>query len=347
MWVKSLLAFPDKDFDIRKGSYMCQASEKGDVGILVELLAAGADTNEKSLNCEKRPLHICAEYGHLDALATLLNYGADIDQLDAHKRTAMHFASQQGHDSLIQWLIDHGAHADQIEMDGYSPLHVASCLGYEKVCKSLLTIGKAEVNLLSNDSWSSLHMAVSYGHLEIVKMLLSFGAYHSKKTAEGETALHMASAKGFTDMVQVLLDHGTHVESCNNHEATPMHYAVFYGHIKVVYCLLKAGASINFLHLPAISCPVNLSAMRGDQDMMDLLRCAGCVVRKDTAFLLHLRKNISAQYRDEISRFPSLRDLCIWKIRLVLAPDLQRKTRLLPLPEVLKDIIVLSHLKIS
>ena len=102
MWVKSLLAFPDKDFDIRKGSYMCQASEKGDVGILVELLAAGADTNEKSLNCEKRPLHICAEYGHLDALATLLNYGADIDQLDAHKRTAMHFASQQGHDSLIQ-----------------------------------------------------------------------------------------------------------------------------------------------------------------------------------------------------------------------------------------------------
>ncbi|RUS84242.1 hypothetical protein EGW08_007994 [Elysia chlorotica] len=346
MWVQSLLSVPDQDFDIKKGNYICQASDKGDKDIMLELLAAGADPNEESSVCAKRPVHICAENGHLGAMEVLVRYGADINQLDAHKRTVMHFASQQGHGHSIEWLIDHGALADEIEMDGYSPLHVATCLGYKTACRSLLTLGKAEVNRLSKDSWSSLHMAASYGHPEIVKMLLSFGASHAQKTAEGETALHMACAKGFIDICQVLLDHGTHIESCNIHGATPLHYAVYYGHIQVVYRLLKSGASVNFLHLPAISCPVNISAMRGDQDMLDLLQCAGCVVRQDTAALLYQRKNISAQYRNSISRSPSLRDLCIWKVRLVLAPDLQNKTIFLPLPRVVKDVIMLHRLVI-
>ncbi|GFR97761.1 ankyrin [Elysia marginata] len=347
IWLKTLLSAPDKDFSIPEGNYMCQAAETGDAGIVLELLAAGANPNEKSVSlCKRRPIHICAEQGFLDCLEVLVSHGAHVNQQDSHKRTALHFAAQQGHEGSIKWLINHGALVDETDTDRYTPLNVAACLGYGRACEFLLALGGADVSNLSNDGWSPLHMATNYGHVEVVRILFSFGASAWGKTLEGETALHMACAKGFTDLAQILLDHGADIESCDNHGATPLHYAIYYGHLEVVYKLLKSGANIDSRSVPASSCPLNLAAVRGDHEMLHLLQRAGYVICPHVAAVMHGRNNISEQYRDEISKFPSLRDLSVWKIRGVLAPNLQSKAMNLPIPLVMKKLVVFHDLKI-
>ncbi|GFN91335.1 ankyrin repeat and protein kinase domain-containing protein 1-like [Plakobranchus ocellatus] len=345
-WVKSLLSSPDEEFDIHCGNYICQAAEVGHVGIMVELLAAGADPNEQNFYSDKWPVHICADYGHFETLQVLASHGADINQPDHLQRTAMHFVALRGHDHMVKWMVEHGALADGVESDGYSPLHTASCLDYELVCRHLVTLGGADVNRKSKDGWSPLHMAVSFGNLHSAKVLLSFGAGPGEKTLEGETALHMACAKDYNDLVQILLDYGALIECTNNQGETPLHNAIYYGHRNIVHKLIMAGANVNFLNLPATSCPLSLAGLRGDNNLLQLLLAAGCVIPRSTASLLHHRRNISSCFRDDVSRFPTLKDLCMWKIRGLLAPDLQRKAPFLPLPKVLKKVLAFEHSKI-
>ena len=79
--------------------------------------------------------------------------------------------------------------------------------------------------------------------------------------------------------------------------------------------------------------------------MLHLLVSAGCVVSRESAVVMHNCKFISAQDRDCISRFPSLRDLCFWKIRLLLAPLVQCKALDLPIPKIFKDLLTFRHLQ--
>ena len=104
VWIKSLLEFPDKNFDIHDGS-LCYASEKGHVGIMLALLNAGADPDQLSHQCKKRPVHFCADNGHQAGLAVLVSHGADINHIDGHKRMVMHFVALRGHAEMAKVCI--------------------------------------------------------------------------------------------------------------------------------------------------------------------------------------------------------------------------------------------------
>ncbi|CDK27485.1 unnamed protein product [Kuraishia capsulata CBS 1993] len=72
------------------------------------------------------PLHIVASGGHCDLIPGLLQYGADINQLDKlNKWSPIFYCAKQGYPEATAKLIEHGADFDIKDEDGFTPLYYA------------------------------------------------------------------------------------------------------------------------------------------------------------------------------------------------------------------------------
>jgi len=67
------------------------------------LIAAGADVNAKADN-DVRPLHTAAARGNLEAVALLLDHGADINAASKDGKTAFTYAEERNHPDMVQFL---------------------------------------------------------------------------------------------------------------------------------------------------------------------------------------------------------------------------------------------------
>ncbi len=83
------------------------AAEEGRSDVARELLAAGADVNEKG---EKgmTALHLASLAGHTDVVRILLKGGAKGNMKDNHAMTALHLASLTGHADVVEVLMGAG-----------------------------------------------------------------------------------------------------------------------------------------------------------------------------------------------------------------------------------------------
>ena len=70
-------------------------------------------------------LHIAAIHGRLNALAWLLDAGADINAAGESQYTALHEAVEQEQHEVIRFLLARGASTAAIEEDGLDPLGLA------------------------------------------------------------------------------------------------------------------------------------------------------------------------------------------------------------------------------
>ena len=55
------------------------------------------------------PLHVAAGAGSLEAVAVLLDLGADVSAVDAEHRTPLHYAARGGHTEVVALLLERGA----------------------------------------------------------------------------------------------------------------------------------------------------------------------------------------------------------------------------------------------
>ncbi len=65
--------------------------------------------------------------GHDEVIAVLLDYGAQVDQVNVHKRTPLHHASCYGRVSTVKLLLERGADASAKNSDKHTALYVAGC----------------------------------------------------------------------------------------------------------------------------------------------------------------------------------------------------------------------------
>ena len=88
---------------IGKGGWkpLLMAVYRGHTHVVRTLLEAGAQTNDG-----QNPLHFAAEYSYKNILELLLDYGANINTLDAKGRTALDLA---GTEETVQYLRSRGA----------------------------------------------------------------------------------------------------------------------------------------------------------------------------------------------------------------------------------------------
>ena len=69
---------------------------------------------------------LAAESGHNDILLYLIKHGADVNNKDGRKRTALHYASEKGDLKVVQALLSKGAEIDVEDGDRCTPLMLAA-----------------------------------------------------------------------------------------------------------------------------------------------------------------------------------------------------------------------------
>ena len=201
------------------------------------------------------PLHLACHFGHLEAVNTLLEYGADVNlrvEKTIAKETPMHVAAGNGYGEIVKGLLLKGADPNSIASNQLkTPLHVAASERHVDVVNSLILGGAVTdvsrpTTLSRFASWSNpLHIACRKGYLEIVEVLVQHGADIDARTEDprGVSALHEAVSNNQIDAVKYLIDYGVKVNIFDGTGFSPLYNAAEqYSSVKT---LLEAGSKVD------------------------------------------------------------------------------------------------------
>ncbi len=167
----------------------CMLAYLDDVGIVRELLDAGADPNLSSPDFAPDALYWAANSGRTDVVKLLLEAGARIElELNYYRRggdmdfdfeSALHAAVEDGHLDVVRLLLDSGGKCmlDKFNYVHRTPLMVAVDEQNIEMVKLLIAAG-SDVNARDEPGIgnTAIHHAVKTSNVEVVKLLLEAGA---------------------------------------------------------------------------------------------------------------------------------------------------------------------------
>jgi uncharacterized protein len=170
----------------------------------------------------RTPLHRAVKGSAHEAIALLLDRGADINATDNKDRQAIDLAvwnrSQASGDfTTARLLLSRGATYD---------VTIAAALGDLHQVTSLLDQDPACLREARKSGKRALSAAVTFGHRAIARLLLERGADPNWPEADAPlgASLHAASRAGDQELVELLLAHGadpnSHVDSAGNAVST-------------------------------------------------------------------------------------------------------------------------------
>ena len=151
-------------------------------------------------------LFTAAENGRIDVVRSLLELGADVDEMDSLRQTALAVASTKGKLRVAELLIEHDADVNSRDMHGWTPLHTAARYGHLDVVRLLLN-QNADLNAFTRNLRTALDLASIYGQLEVVELLLDRGANANVRNIFGRTLQQEALAYGYTKIAELLAQH--------------------------------------------------------------------------------------------------------------------------------------------
>lgn len=146
--------------------------------------------------------------GDANAVASLLEGGADVNEPQSDGAAALHWAVYADRPDLAALLIDAGADVAARNRAGVTPLSLAAETGSAAMAERLLDAGADPRETLSNGE-TALMMAARTGDVKTIELLIDRGAeIDARETKRGTTALMWAAAYGSHGAVQALVDHG-------------------------------------------------------------------------------------------------------------------------------------------
>lgn len=166
----------------------------------------------------------------LDAVATALKNGADVNTTDAQKRSLLLLATHQNNLEMAQLLVEHGADVNQQDAMKDSPFLYAGAVGYTDLVKLYLENG-ARFDVFNRYNGSALIPACEKGHLDVVKLLANtkgFPIDHVNRlgwTALMEAVVLGDGSKTYVEVVRVLVDAGCDINIPDNDGVTALQHA--------------------------------------------------------------------------------------------------------------------------
>lgn len=146
---------------------LVNATAAGDTEVVRQLLAAGADVEQRlpvlnSFNDKHTALLVASRDGHLEIVRLLLTAGADVNAVEpTFGAVPLHKAVYNGHEQITEEL----AAAPGINLNyqgytnGYTPLHDALWHGYVTCAEVLLRAG-ADTHILGHDGKTPYDVAI-------------------------------------------------------------------------------------------------------------------------------------------------------------------------------------------
>ena len=146
-------------------------------------------------------LHLASFHGRVDVIVELMKRKPSIEQGYHYGATPLAYAAEQGHVEAVAKLIELGADVN-FKAD-YTALQRA-CIGKQPNVVALLIKHGADVNAARHDAQTALHLSAKNGSATCVKLLLDAGADPAATNASGETPLAEAERYQHKEVIQLL-----------------------------------------------------------------------------------------------------------------------------------------------
>jgi len=148
------------------------------------LITRGAHVNTSDDNLQWSPLMLTASHYQDDKsiqhLKLLINLGANLEQTDKNKRTALMIASSLGRIDALEYLIKYRAKLNTYDKFGWTALMLAVYYNQKEVVKQLLASG-ANVNFTTKKGLSALKVATDNDRASLIPILKDYGAVSPKE----------------------------------------------------------------------------------------------------------------------------------------------------------------------
>lgn len=216
--------------------------------------------------------------GEVDLVLQLIASGADVNAKDCNFNSILHFAVQARSPKIIGILRYAGATVSASDKWGKTPLHLAAEAGSLAVLEALMkpAVKNSDLEIRQQeDLFTCLHTAASCGHPPLIAVLIDAGADPLARTEFGDTTLHLAAENGGDNVVRYLLENNIVDVNVENHNgSTPLHRAASRGRFHVVKTLIRFGASGVDLKNHAGERPIDLAKKRSHKDVVAILEIA-------------------------------------------------------------------------
>ncbi len=303
----------DAGADVNTDCPLAGAVSRNQTEAALMLLAAGAmPSKEQSL------LPWAAQHGNREVLLALIKAGAELNEkasLSAYNKetskhekycehaTALIIAAGNGFEEVAKDLIDAGADLYATDAKGVTAMNAAQAKNHAKVV-ALLEAASAR-NPRKADPSADLIFAAEKGDLAQVKKLLAAGANPNVRDArpksQGFTPLMLAAQAGHRDAVAALLEGGADPNLKDEREGgddmgfnfifneggiehvlaagyamsrTALHWAIEKGHVEVSRLLMARAGDINGTDRVKMT-PLHLAAEAGSGEIVRVLLKAG------------------------------------------------------------------------
>ncbi|GFT43189.1 kinase D-interacting substrate of 220 kDa [Nephila pilipes] len=274
-------------------SVLTSRISEGDVTTLRScLLNKLCSANESDENGQTL-LMVAAQHGQVAVVNELLAQGADVNAEDVDNWSALTNAAKCGFKEVVTKFIDHGADIEHRDMGQWTPLMWASYKGHYYVVKILLEHA-AMVNVVDKNHCTPLIWAAGRGFLEIVEALLERGAKVYSSDKYGTTPLVWACRKGYTEIVHLLLDAGANVDTAGMFSWTPLLVATKGNYASIVNMLLEHKPNVNAVDMDGCTA-LSIACKEGYTEIAKALMNSGAYInlqdRNGDTNLIHASKS--------------------------------------------------------
>ncbi|PWG61051.1 ankyrin repeat domain-containing protein [Spiribacter halobius] len=164
------------------------AAASGETGLVVDLLAAGADVHARNDKGASALLY-AAHRGHAEVVRRLLDAGADVDVAASNGWTALTLAAATGRTETVQVLLAVGADPNHPDVYRWTPLMRAVDNGHRAVARQLLADDRTRVDLRDDAGMTALHHAARRGGQATARALAARCADPAAESIGGHTPL--------------------------------------------------------------------------------------------------------------------------------------------------------------
>ena len=156
----------------------------------------------------------------METIVALITIGANVNETDDSGMTPLTYATTWGNANAMAILLENGADVNHKDKVGDTALHEV-CRGdvtenerYIECARVLLEDKNCDVDAKNELGATALHVASHGGNTEMIELLCDWGASVTGEKAEmkgGYSALHLAAKNGSSSSLSALVDHGADI----------------------------------------------------------------------------------------------------------------------------------------
>ncbi|TRY67514.1 hypothetical protein TCAL_06427 [Tigriopus californicus] len=182
------------------------ACAKGNLDCVLLLGDLGADIDNKNED-EQTPLHLAAINGHFKVVELIVKKDRNsVMDEDEDSNTALHLACTSKRAKCVEILLNNGADVQNRNAKKWTALDCAASVGAIH-CAKLLLQYDSPIDPMDRNKTTPLHLAAQNGHNKMILLLLRSGADIAKEDAYGRNMLELAILSRKRNVVKTVLGH--------------------------------------------------------------------------------------------------------------------------------------------